>query len=702
MKKVLTLVFAVMMSSIVMAQSAEECFKKGSEYFWKENYAEAMSWYRKAANQGYARAYMMLGHMYKSGYGVQEDKTQAVAYYRKAAEKGYSSAQNQMGICYEIGNGVTRNMTEAVKWYRKAAMTGYAEAQYNLGWCYENGKGVAKNMTEAKKWYKKAEAQDCKSGGLEVTSHRAVLAVGKILGKYADAEKDFKKGKEYYDNKNYTEAVKLFRKAADSDHGSAPLYLGFCYEKGYGVTQNYTEAVKWYRKAAENKNAAAQCNLGFFYEKGYGVTKNLTEAVNWYRKAAENGSSVAQCNLGGCYENGIGVTKDYAEAVKWYRKAAEKENTRAIDALKRIAEYDRVNGTSYSLVKKKVVMERRYMVNKANNYCYPATCFRMDNGLQLEIRYFNTDHYQGSYSNSRHGIYIAVGRCEDVNFDWNVKDCDYFDAWYVCAVTINQWVNEKIEFDESGNVSYYMDGKFMGSHQFEMLKKLAGSKTLTFDINPYGWYTGQHHYMDDLKLTLPTSTISDNFNDGVLDSKIWQTPTNPSGVREEGGILKTEQVRTDWPFHLRTKALSLTGGSQNSSSNSTLAQKTTMTAEEMYILGLDYYDGRNGKTKNYTEAVKLFQKAAEQGNVKAQNHLGFCYRKGHGVTRDDVEAIRWYRKAAENGNATAMNNLGVCYENGFGVTKNLTDAKYWYQKAADKGQKDAKKSLERLNSSTKY
>ena len=224
---------------------------------------------------------------------------------------------------------------------------------------------------------------------------------------------------------------------------------------------------------------------------------------------------------------------------------------------------------------KKIVMERRYLVNKANNYCYPATCFRMDNNLQLEIRYFNTDHYQGSYSVTRHGIYIAVGRCEDVNFDWNVKDCDYFDAWRVCAVTTDQWVNEKIEFDESGNVSYYMNGKYMGTHMFEMLKKLAGSKTVTFDINPYGWYTGQHHYMDDLKLTLPGKTISDNFNDGVIDSKIWQTPTNPSGVREEGGILKTEQVRTDWPYHLRTIALSLTGGSQNSSSNSTLAQKTT-------------------------------------------------------------------------------------------------------------------------------
>ena len=682
----LTLLFAVMMSSAVMAQSAEECFKKGSEYIWKDNYAEALRWYRKSADQGYARAYMMLGNMYKSGKGVQEDKTQAVAYYRKAAEKGYSPAQNQMGMCYEIGNGVTRNMTEAVKWYKKAAMTGYAEAQYNLGWCYENGKGVAKNMTEAQKWYKKAEAQDCKSGGLEVTSHRAALAVGKILVKYADAEKDYKKGKEYYDNKNYTEAVKLFRKAADSDYGSAQFYLGLCYEKGYGVTQNYTEAVKWYRKAAEHKNASAQCNLGFFYEKGYGVTKNLTEAVNWYRKAAENGSVVAQCNLAGCYENGIGVTKNIAEAKNWYQKAADKGNERAKKALERLnasatasTTTTKASGSSYGSGKR-VVMERRYLVNKANKYCYPATCFRMDNGLQLEIRYFNTDHYQGSYSQTRHGIYIAVGRCEDVNFDWNVKDCDYFDAWYVCPVTTDQWVNEKIEFDANGNVHYYMNGKDMGTHQFEMLKKLANSKTLTFDINPYGWYTGQHHYMDDLKLILPGRTISDNFNDGVLDSNIWQTPTNPSGVREEDGYVKTEQVRTDWPFHLRTKALSLDAGKAQTATNK-ISGTTTMSAEEYFNKGVEYYENNN-----YAEAVKWFRKAAEQGYADAQFSLGCCYYAGDGVTKNITEAVKWFRKAAEQGLANAQFNLGACYAIGEGVTKNLTEAAKWYRKAIEQSE----------------
>ncbi len=375
-----------------------------------------------------------------------------------------------------------------------------------------------------------------------------------------------------------------------------------------------------------------------------------------------------------------------ASAQNAYKKAYEKaKKAEMTQSSTTAATAKAMNPPTPNSLTKKIVMERRYLVNKANNYCYPATCFRMDNNLQLEIRYFNTDHYQGSYSVTRHGIYIAVGRCEDVNFDWNVKDCDYFDAWCVCAVTTDQWVNEKIEFDESGNVSYYMNGKYMGTHMFEMLKKLAGSKTVTFDINPYGWYTGQHHYMDDLKLTLPGKTISDNFNDGVIDSKIWQTPTNPSGVREEGGILKTEQVRTDWPYHLRTIALSLTGGSQNNSSNSTLAQKTTMTAEEMYKLGLNYYEGKNGKTQNYTEAVKWFRQAAEQGNAKAQTFMGVCCYNGSGVTQDYNEALKWYRKAAEQGYAIAQSNLGACYYNGKIVTRDYTEALKWYRKAAEQG-----------------
>ena len=63
--------------------------------------------------------------------------------------------------------------------------------------------------------------------------------------------------------------------------------------------------------------------------------------------------------------------------------------------------------------------------------------------------------------------------------------------------------------------------------------------------------------MDDFKITTPATTISDNFNDGVIDLNIWQQPANPSGVREEDGIMKTEQISTDVDFNLFSKPIPL-------------------------------------------------------------------------------------------------------------------------------------------------
>ena len=145
----------------------------------------------------------------------------------------------------------------------------------------------------------------------------------------AELEDLHKKGEEFYDKKQYAEAVKLFRKAAEQGYANAQTSLGWMYENGYGVTKDYGEAVRWYRKAAEQGEATAQNTLAIMYQYGSGVTKDYGEAVRWYRKAAEQGDDIAQNNLGYMYENGYGVTKDYGEAVRWYRKAAEQGNATA-------------------------------------------------------------------------------------------------------------------------------------------------------------------------------------------------------------------------------------------------------------------------------------------------------------------------------------------------------------------------------------
>lgn len=60
---------------------------------------------------------------------------------------------------------------------------------------------------------------------------------------------------------------------------------------------------------------------------------------------------------------------------------------------------------------------------------------------------------------------------------------------------------------------------------------------------------------------------------------------------------------------------------------------------------------------NYSEAVKWYRKAAEQGNNKAQYNLGYCYECGLGVTHSLGLAKKWYQTAMEHGNANARNKL---------------------------------------------
>jgi hypothetical protein len=62
--------------------------------------------------------------MYEQGKGLPQDFTEAVAWYRKAADQGFARAQDDLGYMYLEGKGVWRDYSEAARWYRKAAKQG--------------------------------------------------------------------------------------------------------------------------------------------------------------------------------------------------------------------------------------------------------------------------------------------------------------------------------------------------------------------------------------------------------------------------------------------------------------------------------------------------------------------------------------------------------------------------------------------------
>jgi TPR repeat protein len=72
--------------------------------------------------------------MYDDGTGVLEDNAEAVRWYRQAAEQGNNDAQFYLGVMYDEGTGVPEDDNEALRWWRQAAAWGHARAQMSIAW----------------------------------------------------------------------------------------------------------------------------------------------------------------------------------------------------------------------------------------------------------------------------------------------------------------------------------------------------------------------------------------------------------------------------------------------------------------------------------------------------------------------------------------------------------------------------------------
>ncbi len=60
--------------------------------------------------------------------GVAKDPAEAVKWYRQAAEQGDAEAQNNLGWCYNNGMGVVKDEMEGYKWVLLAGAQGQENA----------------------------------------------------------------------------------------------------------------------------------------------------------------------------------------------------------------------------------------------------------------------------------------------------------------------------------------------------------------------------------------------------------------------------------------------------------------------------------------------------------------------------------------------------------------------------------------------
>ncbi len=104
-----------------------------------------------------------------------------------------------------------------------------------------------------------------------------------------------------------------------------------------------------------------------------------------------------------------------------------------------------------------------------------------------------------------------------------------------------------------------------------------------------------------------------------------------------------------------------------------------------HALGEVHEQGLAGEPRDLALSNRWFELAARHGHVDAQVALATAYFLGRGAAKDEREAAHWYREAAKGGDVGAQYILASMYEHGDGVGQDLRLALYWYDIAARNG-----------------
>lgn len=316
--------------------------------------AEALAYYKKAADQGHLQAMNNYGFIVAgSGQDVAKTK-EGIGFIRKAAEGGLNAARRNMASIHLNGlAGEPRDPDAALKLLEQAAAEGDNQAQFELAQFFLE-LGGQERVDDDKAWDWLNKAADAGNPNALATLG-SVLFDGKTFGA-RKIEPDPAKAVEKFTKlaeqnvpaglrtmgelhasglagvpKDFAKALDYFTRAAQGNDAAAQVILGGYYDKGVDldpadgkveVAPNAAGALELYRLAARNNVPLALYNVGVFYEEGRTLDQDPTKAFANYLQAAGGGFAPAMQKVGVYYLNGAGTLKDPIAASGWFSRAA--------------------------------------------------------------------------------------------------------------------------------------------------------------------------------------------------------------------------------------------------------------------------------------------------------------------------------------------------------------------------------------------
>lgn len=106
---------------IAAAGPAAAGYDEGAAAFIRGDYETAWGEWLALGKRGHQSAQYNLGVLYSIGLGVPQDQAEAVKWFRRAADRGLPAAQMRLGAAYRDGKGVPVDLQSAYFWFTLAA-----------------------------------------------------------------------------------------------------------------------------------------------------------------------------------------------------------------------------------------------------------------------------------------------------------------------------------------------------------------------------------------------------------------------------------------------------------------------------------------------------------------------------------------------------------------------------------------------------
>ena len=167
----------------------------------------------------------------------------------------------------------------------------------------------------------------------------------------------FKQAYEAHENKNYTQAIKLYEQYLALNPNDAAAYnnLGTIYNH----LKNYNKSLEYYQKALSNdpNHELTKFNIGHVYQ--YGL-KNIDEAIKWYRASKDEKAYISLGDIyysqkkfkeaSSCYTSALSINSDnfHVQRQNGYAYMGFHEYYQAINSFNRAM---RLDTTDYNIYK---------------------------------------------------------------------------------------------------------------------------------------------------------------------------------------------------------------------------------------------------------------------------------------------------------------------------------------------------------------